>query len=275
MATTPIASPFVLLARSEPRVRLLEVIYEQQVIEKNELQERIDASRTTVQRNLDALEERGWREGDNRTYAVTPSGRPVTGQLLTLLDAMYAAKRLQPFPEFAPHEQFDLDFHRLATADITVADETDPYVPVNRHVALMEDADHFRCRLPAVGLQPMMVARTCVLEHGYRHEVILDPGVADTRRTEEIYRDVPADLVSSDRATLLVSDTPVPFYLGITDAAVRFGVGDDEGTPRGLVESDASDGRRWANRTYGEYRDDATPLQTQLPNVRVLESDTD
>lgn len=263
------------LARSEPRVRLLKEIYEQQVIEKNELRERVDASRTTVQRNLDALEERGWIEGDNRTYTITPSGQPVTEQLLRLLDTVYAARRLQPFLEFAPHEQFDLDFHRLATADITVADETDPYAPVNRHVALMEDADHFRCLLPAVGLQPMMVARTCVLEHGNRHEVILDPGVADTVRTVDVYRDVLVDLVSSDRARLLVSDDPVPFYLGLADDVVQIGVGDDEGTPRGLVESDASDVRRWANRTYSEYRDDATPMRTQLSNVRILKNDPD
>lgn len=262
------------LARSESRVRLLEEIYEQQVIEKNELKERVDASRTTVQRNLDALEERGWIEGDNRTYAITPSGQPVTEQLLRLLDTVYAAKRLQPFLEFAPHEQFDLDFHRLATADITVADETDPYAPVNRHIALMKDTEQFRCLLPAVGLQPMMVARTCVIEHGYRHEVVLDPGVADTLRSDDIYRDVLADLVSSDRARLLVSDDPVPFYLGLADDAVQIGVGDDEGTPRGLVESDASDVRRWANRTYGEYREDATPLRTQLPNARILENET-
>ncbi len=48
-----------LLARSKHRVRILDLLCEHGSLEKHVLGDRLDASRTTVGRNLNALEEQG------------------------------------------------------------------------------------------------------------------------------------------------------------------------------------------------------------------------
>lgn len=248
------------LARSPTRIRLFEELYEHEQLAKSDLKQRIDASRTTIQRNLDALQEQGWVAGNNREYWVTRSGKPVAEQFLELLNTIYAAKRIQPFLEWLHMDELDLPLSSLANAEITVTDENNPYAPVNRHIELMQSTDWFRCLLPAVGLQPLLVARDRILKHESRHEIVVDPDIVDTLRTRDAYQDPLGDILSTDRATVLVSDREIPFYLGMAEGVVQIGVSDDDGVPRSLIETGAGEVREWAEETYEEYRTAAEPL---------------
>ena len=248
------------LARSTTRVRLLEALYENGSLEKAELKDRVDVSRTTIQRNLDALEAEGWVRDDNCEYWITRSGELVAEQLLALLDTIYVSKQFEPLLKWLPPDSFDLDVHSLADADLVVADERDPYAPVNRHLELMQSAETFRGLLPAVGLQPLLVAHECVTERGHTQEIVVDEDVAATLSDEPNYRDPVEALLESDRCAVLVADRTVPFYLGLADDTVQIGVGDDDEVPRSLAETSDPDVRDWVERTYEEFRADAEPL---------------
>lgn len=259
------------LARSAIRARLLEELFEHERVRKDALKERVDASRTSIQRNLDVLEEHGWVASNSRDYWITQSGRPVVEEFLALLKIIHAAKRLQPLLEWLPREEFDLELHALAAADLTVARERNPYAPVNRHVDLLESADRFRCLLPAVGLQPMRVARDSVVERGSVHTVVFDPDVVATLERDRNYGDPVENLLEDPGAELLVSDRPVPFYLGLGDGVVQIGVGDDQGAPRSLVESDADEVIAWAEQKFDEFAAAATPLASHWGSRSIPE----
>lgn len=258
------------LTNSPARLRLLEELCEHGRLEKHRLRERVDASRTTVQRNLDALEERGWVRGNTREYWITRSGQPVAERLLEALTTVHAAKRVQPLLQWLPDDEFDLDVRALATADVTVSEETAPYAPVERHVDLMRSAEEFRCLLPAVGLQPMTVAQDRIVEQDCTHEVVLDEDVAETLRSRPVYREVVEELLASERCDLLVTEREVPFYLGLAPDAVQIGVGDADGVPRGLVETGAEEVRAWAERTFAGYQRAADPLAARWPTPSAL-----
>jgi predicted transcriptional regulator len=257
------------LARSPTRVRLLEELHHEDRLEKNELKNRIEASRTTVQRNLDALKQEGWIEDNNREYWITPNGKLVAEQFLRLLDAVSVAKKCDPLLEWLP-DSIELDFHALIDAEVTVANQDDPYAPVNQHIELMCSAEKYRCILPAVGLQPLLVAEDCVVNQGNRQEIIVDETVAETLLSNSNYRHSIDRLLQTDRCEIYVSERQVPYYLGLSNDTVQIGVGDEKEVPQCLVESQARGVQEWAENTYTEFLDTADGItHPQATSERV------
>src|SRR6056297_1106616 len=74
------------LARSNTRVRMLSVLAREQQLSKDELQERFDASRTTIQRNLSSLADRGWITSTNRYYEITMAGEWIAEDFEALVE---------------------------------------------------------------------------------------------------------------------------------------------------------------------------------------------
>ena len=246
------------LTKSRNRARVVRWLSENEYLGRDELKRRSDVSRTTLQRNLKALEEHALVRRQNRRYALTVAGEAVSRELLSLVEVADVAERLGPFWECVPPEEFDLDPSLLADARLTVADRGNPYAPVNDHVRAMKAAESFRCLLPSVALQPMEIARHCV-ERGKDHEVVFGPDAASTVRTDPAYETPFGVLSSAANCTLLESEKEPPFYLGIADGTVQIGV-EKEGNPHALVESETEKVYDWAEELFDGYRRRADPI---------------
>lgn len=248
------------LARSPNRVAVLDALRRGGPLDRRVLRDRFDVARTTLQRNLDALAERGWVRETDAGYVATPAGAAVARDLATLRDTMDAAGRLRPVLQWLPDDALDLDLHALADADVVTADSSDPYAPVDRHVDALERADRVRALLPAVGLRAMAAARERVRADGSEYDLVVEPGVADTLRHDPGYAAGVDELVASGQVAVRVHDGEIPYYLGLLDDAVQLGVSDATGMPRALLESDDATVRDWASGVYDEYRADADPV---------------
>ena len=247
------------LTQSPVRIRILELLYENEEMLKHDLKDRVDAARVTVRRNVDALEERDLIVATGQTRELTPLGEVVVEDVLPAVRVADVVERLRPFIRWFPEDDLEFDLRALADAKIVVSDTSDPYAPVNRHLEVMQTATQFRWLLPAVGLQPIMIARDCVVEDGTDHEMVVDEAVAETLRAESAYQSVVSDLLSADNCRLFVAGE-IAYYLGLCETCVQIGVEDNSGLPRALVETDATDVREWAERSYDQYRRQATPF---------------
>lgn len=247
------------LARSEPRVRAMEFLREADAATQHECRERLDASRSTVARTLSGLEERGWIEQSGRTYRLTPAGAIVADAFLDLVDTLEATEELSTFLRWFPHDEFDLDLADLRTASVTTSTQSDPYAPANRQTQLMRESDCFRGMLPAIEIEGCRMMHRRCLEDDLDAETIVSPSVAETI-TEGEYARLFREMVASGAHTVLVADSELPLYLGLTDETeAHVGVDDEEGFPRALLVSDAESVREWAESVYADWRDRATP----------------
>lgn len=259
------------LARSETRARIIRDLHRNGPTEARALRRRFDCDRTTLQRNLDALVEHGWVQHTNGTYQITQAGDLLASELLDFLDKVGTAMELQPFLRWMPDDPIDFDPWYFADAEIVISDSSDPYAPVTRHVEKMKQAEYYRCLLPAVGLQPMSIARDCVVQ-GHKHEAVLDPDVMETIQNNPEYVEVLDDMCQSDRCEIFVADQPIQFHLGLMTDTVQIGVEDDTGTPRALVETNEDIVRAWAEDIFNEYKQQASPLdqdphpESELPS---------
>ncbi|WP_126663685.1 helix-turn-helix transcriptional regulator [Haloterrigena salifodinae] len=248
------------LTQSPIRVAILQRLRETDRLTKAELREEADASRVTVQRNLNALEERELIRCRVREYEIRPLGEVVAEELESTTETMAFVERIRPFCRWFPDDELEFDVCALADATVVVSDSTDPYAPVNRHIEAMERADRFRCLLPAIGLPALTVARERVVEHDQSQEVVHSATLESTLRSEPEYRELVAEIRAHEACTMRVADRKLTYYLGLFDDVVQIGVEDDDGIPRALVETDASEIRAWAEETYECHLEQSEPL---------------
>ncbi|MFW6320600.1 MAG: helix-turn-helix transcriptional regulator [Halohasta sp.] len=247
------------LTQSSARVRLLELLYEDGPLRKRELRDAVDASRVTVRRNVNALEDHDLIAVSGRRCELTALGEIIVEDVLPALETADLVDRLRPFVRWVPDGELDFDLRALGDAHIVVSTPTDPYGPIDRHIAAIETADWCRLLLPAIGIQPMTVARDRLVDDESVHELVVSEAVAATLRTRPTYRTLIEEMVDSGNYDLYCTDHGVPFYLGVFEELIQIGVTDDDGQPRALAETNASEIREWAERTYDEYLSHADP----------------
>lgn len=247
------------LARSETRVQVMDALRREGELSKRELRERIDASRTTIQRNLEALEDWGWVQNSDRVYSLAKCGELIAHEFTSLRETVSATEHLQPVLQWLDRSNLDLDLRLLSEADIITASEGDPWAMVNRHVKRLREAENVRAILPLTGLHAMEVTRDRVLNDCTRVEFIGTSNVVDTLQNSSDYRKIYDDLMKSERFDLYSTDEEILYYLGLLDDIVQIGV-DEDGEPRALLETTNSEVHGWAQDAYDEYLSQAQPV---------------
>lgn len=249
------------LARSEHRVWIMNTLKESGQTSWEELRAKSSASRTTLQRNLNELESRGWiKKSPPRYHSLTLPGKCVTERYSELVKTVRATNQLDSDLEWFLSDTFDFDVRQIADADVTTSSEANPYAPIDRQLDVMQSADTFRWLVSTLGMQSMRVVRNCVLDRHELHVVIVDPAVADLIQSEQEYMDITDDLISSSCCEILVAQDEIPFYLGISDSVVQIGAQDDNGLLQAIVETERNEMREWALETLEEYRRSAMKL---------------
>lgn len=249
------------VSQSPTRARLLATLAEAGPTSRTDLRDGVDASRTTVSRNLDVLVERGWVTESDAEYRATPGGELLASALEEFLATAETVDRLEPFFEWLPADCADLSWEWFADADVYPSTPSDPYAPVDRHAERLETATRLRCLLPQVGLRPMRALGRELT--GFDHEVVVSPAVGETLRTEPKYVEGVKAVAARGRVRFYVSEEPIPTYVGLFDDDVQIGVSDDDGVPRAMVETSDERVRRWAEDQYEAYLASAEPLRDE------------
>jgi predicted transcriptional regulator len=249
------------LSRSITRFELILLLDNHDKLSKTEIANHCTGVRTTRQRNLDALEERGWiTSNEGGEYRITPCGEMIVDDFVSLLDTFELANELAEFFRWMPSEAFDLDPRALADAQVTVANSHDPYAAVNKHVEVLKTTTKFRALLPVVGRDALEVRWRQHQRAEIQDNIVVSTGVADVLESDSSYSSMVNDMLESECLEIHTHEEELPYFIGIYDELLHIGVGDGEGVPRALVETDSREVRDWAERKFEQYRMQATPL---------------
>jgi len=251
------------LSRSLTRVRILDLLRGAGRLDERELRTRLDASRTTIGRNVAALCERGLLANGEGEYTLTRAGETIAADLFDLVGTVEVTRRLEPLLRWLPDGALDVDLRQLADAKVILAEEANPYAPVNRHVEALKRAEDVRLFVGVAGQHAWEIAKRRVVEENATHEYVVGSGVVETLRSDPNYATPCEAMRETDRFDLSVYDGEVPYYLGLLDDTVQIGVEDDEGMPRALLETDVEGIGKWATDTYAGYRERSTPFSME------------
>lgn len=245
------------LTRAESRVQIMDALSTSAPATQPELRARLEASRTTVSRALNALAEKGWVEKSDGAYRLTRPGQLLARELTHLFDEIERIEELTEFLRLFPADMEVPDLLGASDLEVTYPTDADPYRPARKQTQILSTADRLRILLPAIDLDSTKAITEQVTEQGLEVETIVPPGVASTMESEA-YAPVIEQKVRTGRSAVYVAQDSVPFYLGLTaDGRVQVGLADDDGLPRALLETTDERVRTWAQDVYQDVRERA------------------
>lgn len=254
-----------LQAAEEDRDLLVEVIrlvpalqaLSRRPLDRRELEERIDVSKSTSYRITRSLEERGLIEKSDRSYALTPAGTEILDAVSRFEANVRLAIRLGPVLAVLRDTDTTVDLDVFADATVTTI-KGYVHSPQNRFLELLEETETLR------GVAPNDIAPFYIddiqqhLVDGLVLKAILRPEFVAQQLAE--YPDRAIEVCNSDNVTMSIHDD-LWYSLVLFDDRIGIGVRDsDTGTLRAFVDTDSPAARTWAEAVYTSYRKEAVRM---------------
>lgn len=255
------------LAGSENRVEVLMLLRDDGPFEQRGIVDAVDASKRTVKRSLDSLEDHGWVSASDRRkeYRITALGELVLDAYTDVVDRLSVADRLGPFLERVPADALDIDPLALVDAEVVTRGDNQPYAPMDRVLEVRRDASHIREVVDIIQADSVGQLRERVESGDLEADVVLEAGVLDAVAENDGYADQFEAALAADDVTFHVFDGSLSFVFGVMDDVVVLGVTDNQGLPEAVIISDDPTVRQWATARFESYRDRGrrlTPEQT-------------
>lgn len=246
------------LANTDNRVAVCEALAEGPR-SREEVRDRVDASRVTVARILRELEARGWVERSGRTYAVTPLGEWVCEAFARLVGEVAAAHRLRRPLQWLPFDLLTFDVRRLRDAEIVLLDGTDVTALVRRLLELLGSSE--RVRSVARGTAPVFVETQWELTVRGETELdlVLTPAALAVVRNHPTTARQFREMLAEETVRCSVCED-VPVSVVVADGAVGITLTDDQGVLRGGLVTEDDVVRAWAVDRFETCRDSASTL---------------
>lgn len=261
-ATTDAVEAAAFLARSEHRVRVLELLADGRHA-REELTAGTSVTRVTLSRILGDLTERGWVERDHADggYAITNTGRDIYEQFDRLLETIAVGQRYPDVVDSLPTEWFDFDLRCLADADLVAADSADPLAGMRVVVDALSRASTVRAVVGSFATLPMYALSEDLSDGDAADgEVVFDRNATavalENPDLVDRWREIEA---RTDRPVYYSVDETVPCNVDLVDDAVFLSIADGSGfdvlrcADPAVVE--------WAQDLFREKRAAAVPLE--------------
>lgn len=236
--------------------------------DKRTLVENLDCSRSTVNRAIRELEAMAVVEYVDGKYVVTPLGESIGSRFEEMMGTVELWLQLEPFLQWMPDDEFDLELQHLQDAELVLPEPSDPYAMINRHVKAVEQANDHKCILPLIGLHALTAGHKQVVDNGARAELVVTSEAADTLQSNPDYVELTEDMAATGRFNLYQYDGTIPYFVGLLDETVQIGV-DEQGEPRALLETDNAKARSWAAATFNEYKHEAQPVMGSIETPKL------
>lgn len=217
--------------------------------EKRQLEERLEQSRSTLNRALNDLEENHLVVERTDGYEVTPAGE-VARQLYTWA--------YEPFAEALPvlaHLSLEdpLDPKFVYGGRVTRAEHPNPGEPIDQLRDLVGDCRQIK------GMSPIGLIRHLDF---FQVQNVDDSSVAEFVFDEkclgylwDTHSEKMQTAVTAEHCMLWMSDETPPFSLLIIDDAIAWlGIHDAEGVVKGAIVNDSNVAVDWARNIYRRYR---------------------
>ena len=252
------------LGRSRNRVEILEAIVSRPHSPR-EIAEVTGAARSTLERILAELEERGWAERTSEgKYEGTDIGTFVVDEFTPLVDAMEALRNLDDAVSWLPRDELSISISHFSDAIVRRPD--DPTEAVDYMTDVLRATEEFRVishlippEPPANAIHDGVAAGRMTVDYVITEDVI-EFLSGHSERRERWVQTIEAG------ADLWALEGPIPCNLWIFDDTVWMkksrpgSIQDAYGVP---IISEDDTVRSWGHDLIDRYRDAATPVDVE------------
>lgn len=234
---------------------------QEEPLERRQLEDRLDVSRSTSHRYVRTLQELGLVEKTNGRYVLTDLGTDIAETVATFETEVGTRLRLAPMMEVVRGATPPVDIAAFEDATVTSVDDGEPFAPLRRFVSLVQETESLR------GINTARIAPTYLEEFrgrildGMETELIDPPHI-----TEDIMERYPEKIVqvcASENVTILIheDEDTLPFGLVLFDDHVAIGLfHTTKGTLETLIDTDEPAAIEWATAVYDQCKSESIQL---------------
>lgn len=245
-------------------------ILENDTYDKRTLEEKLDVSRSTVDRALRELETAALVRRTTGGYDTTLYGRTVVAIYDLLLDYVDYVQRAKSLLAALPSE-IEFSVGLVIDAEIIVAEEPALHAPSTRIAELVKRASEIRGLAYAhTSPEAMELFQQQVVEEGTPTEIVFREAMYNNFKITS--PGIVESLISSKHYEPYVApDVPFGLFLLNIDGSDRvcLVVYDDEQNLKGIIVNDTDEAVAWGTRLFERYRADAEPV---TPDEEQLQS---
>jgi predicted transcriptional regulator len=230
------------------------------------------ASAATVGRLLSDFERREWVTDEGNRYVLTPLGRFVSREFITLHTRMTVARDLGTLLTSFPVETVGFDLECLDGASVARPTPDNPLAMASRVREYELESEH-SVSLTDFFPEPCLDARHEAVVNGtQRYEVVFTPSVLEAvmaSRSPEKF----VEMVAADRCSVFVYDGDIAPPVCLNDGLACLIVRDKKNHTIAIIETDDERVIRWIQEQFEAHRADATPVTTaDLATLRTESS---
>ncbi|MCJ0618910.1 helix-turn-helix domain-containing protein [Haloarcula hispanica] len=245
------------LIASPNRYRLLRSLSEG-AASSDTLGEELDLPRSTLRRNLTALENQGYISQvvtENR-YEVTVAGEIACKAVRNALSTVELGASVGPFFERFPAE-LPIGPDTLMSCDITISTTDTPFEPLYHVRRNVMGAACVKGFVPTINPLYIDTLQECI-DEDLTLEVVAPPSGYESASPD--YDETLDAIGASENITLYESGSVPEYALGIIDETVLLGAFDERMRTHSVIAAPSqSELRRWAAERYDEIKATATP----------------
>ena len=259
------------LTRSEHRFHVLDLLADG-ANSREELRNRLDATRVTLSRILRDLEDRNLiqQRTSDGGYELSSFGEAVHCDLVRLQRTITAGQTYPKLISRLPTDWFDFDLRCLADGKHVHRKSEDPLAAARVIANAIKGG--FSC-------ESLVGTFTTLPMYGYERaiqngnepkvRVVFDSNVTETMVEDASLRETWREIQSQVGSTVYYSlDERIPCTIDLVDIeTVFFTVDREQETGFDIISCSHPDVVAWADRVIGEYRDRAVPLDERTTEV--------
>lgn len=234
------------LSNSPQRLRVLDALGDTRA-DLRDLTAELDSPRTTLQRNLSVLEERGWIERAPSGYTTTTAGCLVFEAFVTMGEAVETIDTMAPFLDAvdAPEE---IDVGRLHDPRVTTPEPGQPNAPMKRLLVALDESDRVRGFLPVVSTLLIERFRHTGGSDTTEHEYVVSRDALDALCEQHADEPEASESNPPVQIEMRIYGHDLPYGLFISEDRLALVAYDEVGRMEALVESDNQETIEWGRK---------------------------
>lgn len=229
-----------------------------------ELCDKVDATRTTVQRILGGFRERDWVHKRDGQYHPTVTGRRVLTRYRSLLTEVDRAREFGPVATHLDPIADRFPTALLTESTMTRGTEQDPLAAVTRLIDRFSSAEGEVQAISPIVSQSFNEVAADLLDSDVQMTLVVDQDVIERSAS-----DFPTAFergIEHGGIDIFVHETPLSFGLLLDDVGCCLAVYDEGNNLRATIESSDESVREWAHAQYERRKKRADPLARVVAN---------